>query len=406
VGGGDAGTGGGPALLADHGGDRAIFAAQEEIAMPPKIGRLLRRLPKLVFVNLAVLIGLYLLTETVLHAVSSGSNPLLAKSPLRIRDPAYTHTLKPNFSGYDWWNGRQFPVFTNSLGFRDASVRDVPLAAGRKRVLFIGDSNTEGIGVAYEETFVGRIAHALREAEVLNAAVASYSPSTYYEKLKYYIHTGLKFDEAIVYIDISDMQDEASTYYYDEKGVLQMYMDKCSAAFVPGKAVWQRIFYIADFIYQFYHSTKLRYVIDRASFEFLSHNGRAYSRDWGRAAWTYDSAASCFGALGVEGAIVKARRQMDRLYELLSTHGIALSVGVYPWPQQLLYDTENSRQPRIWRDWCVGKCKQFFDHFPTFFRYKEKHPDFVRNLFIWGDIHYNPRGNQILADDFVEKYRP
>jgi hypothetical protein len=256
-------------------GDRAIFTAQEEISMPPKIGRLWRRLLKIVFVNLAVLMGLYLLTEAVLHAVSSGSNPVLAKSPLRIRDPAYTHTLKPNFAGCDSWKGRPYPVFTNSLGFRDASVRDVPLAAGRKRILFIGDSATEGIGVAYEETFVGLIARAFPEADVLNAAVESYSPSTYYEKLKYYIDAGLKFDEAIVYIDISDMQDEASRYHYDENGVLQLYADKCSAAFVPAKAKWQEIFYIGDFIYQFYESMKLRYVIDWATFDFLSYNGLA-----------------------------------------------------------------------------------------------------------------------------------
>jgi hypothetical protein len=45
-------------------------------------------MPKIVFVNLAVLIGLYLLTEAILHAVSSCSNPLLAKPPLNMRDPA------------------------------------------------------------------------------------------------------------------------------------------------------------------------------------------------------------------------------------------------------------------------------------------------------------------------------
>jgi hypothetical protein len=79
--------------------------------------------------------------------------------------------------------------------------------------------------------------------------------------------------------------------------------------------------------------------------------------------------------------------------------------SVYPWPQQLLYDGENSRAAQIWRDWCAGKCKQFFDHFPAFFRYKENDPDFLKNLFIWGDVHLNVRGNQILADDLIAKYR-
>jgi len=61
---------------------------------------------------------------------------------------------------------------------RDASTRDVPLVADRKRVVFIGESSTEGT----EETFVGRFARAFPELDVLNAAVFSYSPSIYYKK--------------------------------------------------------------------------------------------------------------------------------------------------------------------------------------------------------------------------------
>jgi hypothetical protein len=41
----------------------------------------LGRLPKIVFVNLAVLIGLYLLTEAILHAVSSGSTFAIRRHP-------------------------------------------------------------------------------------------------------------------------------------------------------------------------------------------------------------------------------------------------------------------------------------------------------------------------------------
>jgi hypothetical protein len=130
-----------------------------------------------------------------------------------------------------------------------------------------------------------------------------------------------------------------------------------------------------------------------------------YSQNHTIASWTYDPTASGYGSIGVEGGIQKAKQQMDRLYELLSGHRIPLSVGVYPWPQQLLYDSENSQQVKIWRDWCAGKCKRFFNHFPVFFQYKDKDPDFVRNLFVWGDMHYNPHGHQILADDLIEQYR-
>src|SRR4051794_7310032 len=53
---------------------------------------------------------------------------------------------------------------------------------------------------------------------------------------------------------------------------------------------------------------------------------------------------TCYADIGVEGAIAKAIAQMDKLYAFLSERHIPLSVGVYPWPQQLLYDKEESRQ--------------------------------------------------------------
>ena len=133
-----------------------------------------RRLRGIVLVNFGVLIGLYLLAEIALHIVSSNSNPLFrltAKSGVGIRDPVYHHTLRPKFDGFDKWGNKDYPVVTNSLGFRDASTRDVPLVAFRKRIVFIGDSFTEGIGVPYQETFVGKFAGAFPDLDVLNAGV-------------------------------------------------------------------------------------------------------------------------------------------------------------------------------------------------------------------------------------------
>jgi hypothetical protein len=57
-------------------------------------------------------------------------------------------------------------VITNSLGFKDAMPRNVPLHSKRKRVLFLGDSFTEGLGTSYNETFVGRFAAVVRESQM------------------------------------------------------------------------------------------------------------------------------------------------------------------------------------------------------------------------------------------------
>jgi hypothetical protein len=53
-------------------------------------------------------------------------------------------------------------------------------------------------------------------ARCLNAAVSSYAPSIYYAKANDLIGSGLQIDEIIVYVDVSDVQDEAIFYRLDE----------------------------------------------------------------------------------------------------------------------------------------------------------------------------------------------
>ena len=69
-----------------------------------------------------------------------------------------------------------------------------------------------------------------------------------------------------------------------------------------------------------------------------------------------------------------------------------------------LYDDVESRQVAVWRKWCEHKCRRFYNHFPTLFEYKREHPDFLRELFIRGDVHYNPFGNEVIARDLIAQY--
>ena len=108
-------------------------------------------------------------------------------------------------------------LYTNSLGFKDGKIRDVPAAGDTKRILLIGDSFTEGVGLEFEQTFAGMLYLAgqkrAEKIEFLNAGVISYSPAIYYKKIKYLLDAGLKFDEVVVFSDLSDVQDEAIAYF-------------------------------------------------------------------------------------------------------------------------------------------------------------------------------------------------
>ena len=61
-----------------------------------------------------------------------------------------------------------------------------------------------------------------KKIEVLNAGVSSYSPIIYFKKIEYLIDKGFEFDELIVFIDISDIEDEATIYRSDKAKVIKI----------------------------------------------------------------------------------------------------------------------------------------------------------------------------------------
>src|SRR5882757_690421 len=107
----------------------------------------------------------------------------------RIANAIYDHGFAADFDGYDVWGELRYRLITDNFGLKDASARNVPLKSAARRVLLIGDSFAEGIGMSFEDSFAGMLYRAGQQrsdrTEFLNAGVASYSPSIYYKKIKY-----------------------------------------------------------------------------------------------------------------------------------------------------------------------------------------------------------------------------
>jgi hypothetical protein len=58
---------------------------------------------------------------------------------------------------------------------------------------------------------------------------------------------------------------------------------------------------------------------------------------------------------------------LTELAEVLREPNIKFSVAVYPWPDQVMFDTSQSVGVTIWRDWCKAQgCTLFINHFQDF----------------------------------------
>jgi len=332
----------------------------------------------------------------------------------RIRSKIYHHDLAPHVDATAAWGRRRHILHTNSLGGKDASDREVELDAPGRRLLLIGDSFTEGVGFPFGATFAGRIADALApDTEVFNAAVVSYSPTIYYRKVRHLVETrGLEVDEVVVFLDISDIADEAMFYDLDEQDRVTFDLESAPEwarnlfafrSHAPGLGdriqAWLRNH---STIARFISDLRLRRIRDRVERD-PDGQLRLPRVNQTRARWTFDPEEwDHYGEAGV----AQARARMSRLRAFLREREIGMTVVVYPWPDQVLHDTPDSRQVRIWRRWCAEEDVRFVDLFPPFFAKPGESPsDALRRHYLPGDVHFNAVGHATLAEAFLASRR-
>lgn len=350
-------------------------------------------------------LGLFLLFDFAWSSLTRGEE---AQRPARVADPFYDHGFSARFDGHDVWGEIRYPLITNSLGFKDASTRDVPPKSASRRVLIIGDSFAEAIGMRFEDSFAGLLQRAGQQrgdkVEFLNAGVASYSPSIYYRKVKYLIESGLHFDEVLLFSDASDVTDEATSYFcIDDDPQYRSYCQSAEGSMQPDARPKKSDFFIDRFVV----TNRVRISVKRWIQSLLGNRKRALSTDRARIGWSIPGfdVMNETRPLGAEGGVRRSLQNMGKLADLLASRNIPLSIVVYPWAQQIAQGDRDSRQVGLWRDFCKGRCKSFINLFPAFFAAAEADRNWYERLYIVGDDHFSAEGNAMVARELEKQWR-
>jgi len=317
----------------------------------------------------------------------------------RTAHPVYHHDLVKNIDGYTAeWGKKNYQISTNSLGFKDISNRTIPLTVKNKRILLIGDSFTEGMGVNFDKTFAGLLQKDLIHSniEILNAAVSSYSPIIYYRKIKYLIETvGLKFDSVVVLLDLSDIEDEALGYQFDshENVISQGSAANLGAAEPVQKAnKLKPAMNVKEFFTQYtYFLGRLRNLSAALKLITRRWEGALNQR---RAKWTLDD--SLYNEFGKKGLTIAAQH-MSQLKTYLDHRHIPLTLAVYPWPDQIFNNDIDSKQVIFWQNWSKQNKVDFINLFKVFI--PSSNPEkTIRKHYINGDVHWNIAGHQAIYE--------
>ena len=206
------------------------------------------------------------------------------------------------------WGAERYPLNVNSQGFRDERVREVPPTDPRPRILMLGDSFTESMG-PWETSFVGMLAKKFPQYEILNGGVGGDSPSNYLNTERIAVRSGLQFDEAIVFIDISDGQDEAGLVRdIDSNGAIALAKHQVhySTGYSEARLFVSKYLVLTNYLW----TTFERFWVGAGHY-YLNHGFNGNVFDLRASGWTYRAVAEDkpfeegFVPLGVEAGIAK-----------------------------------------------------------------------------------------------------
>jgi hypothetical protein len=337
------------------------------------------------------IIGICCAVLVALLVVDFICGQLLLKPVKGTISTKFHHDMKANIDFVDEFHGKHYHLHTDINGFKDFPLHGAG-SQRMRRLLILGDSFAEGVGVANEDTFAGKLAQFLepRGWEVLDGAVSSHSPKLYYLKLDNLLtDRRLKFDQLYVFIDISDVQDEL---FYEE--------------FTPGQKVplgpHARLFFRNNF----YLLNKIVSQFDNINREaaFSKYGWDALTWQGERPLWTLNPGV--FDRWGREGLDL-CDRYMQKLVELCREHNLPLTIVVYPWPQQVRANDLNSLQVRHWESFSRSNGVRFINLFPLFIDVKrsgEETERFITKISITGDVHWNEAGHDLVAAALIRDW--
>src|SRR5882724_8749640 len=127
----------------------------------------------------------------------------------------YDHDLAPNAKSQRAWGNIVYSWRTDRYGFRIGDCAPGEAEKDRPAIFVVGDSFTEAIGSSYGKSFAGLMAcdAAKQGKAVWNLGVASYSPTIYHLKIRAAAERlGKKPAEIFVFLDLSDIDDDANVY--------------------------------------------------------------------------------------------------------------------------------------------------------------------------------------------------
>jgi len=339
------------------------------------------------------------------------------------------YKLNNNVNSYEVSGNKIYSVLTDKYGYRTSVDKFNHKNLIKKYdVIFLGDSQVYGMD-EYKNSLV-YLFEKKTGLNTLNAGVPSYSPTTYLhaysEAIKYNLlapkHT------VILFLDISDVQDESSRwvtlndyklYNYNikvkknnlsvEPSELSSILSNTEKNQIKKKEdKFLKSYLIKNFKFTIIFYRLLKFNISGTNYtEVLINSSRsAFTwKEWSDLDSNYfwDN-YSGYKPLGVKIGLEKLKLKIFEISKLAKDHNSELYILIAPMPAQIKHlDSVFSWTEYVNQICDFTKCNGVINTFDTFRNYSKFNEDWYKKIYINGDIHFSKFGNEIILNEVLNR---
>jgi len=382
-----------------------------------KLLRISTKIIKFVIFFLAIdIIIFFLIPESIKLSIYN-------KRSHKLQSYYYHHDQRSNTNYLDHWGNSRPVIYSNQYGFKDKQKRLVKFSD--KNILFIGDSLVEGVGLKYEDTWVGIVAEQLNERNivVLNAGLQTYASSIYLAKTYDLIERKkIPITDVYVMISVNDIHDDFYRYKSVDENFKVKHDEEINILFIEminfikGNTLTYQI--IAELTPPLAFIQKLKSSFSSIKTSFSTHEGTLLQNqqikkniqseesilmisNGGDYKLMYDE--NIFEKNGKE-SILKTINYLNRLGVYLSSKKINLTILL---PRESVFIIKNPIDKNY--EFLINQLESLNKNNIKFIYLNEYYQEYTngfdayRDLFFANDVHWNKKGNLKIAEEILSK---
>lgn len=315
----------------------------------------------------------------------------------------YYYELKKNCSSKYRFK-KSFPLidtFTDDKGLR-IGKKYIKKDENKENIFIFGDSMTYGVGIEYEQTYAGLISNYFNNYNTYNFAVGSYSPTVHLYKLKKAMNSNIIPKKIFIFLDFSDVIDEAGRWYLDSETNIPRLRNKIHTkkeSFVDKNfKLVKNIFAYINYDLRNFRSYLKKEIANRDKIKTSIQSNFTYTdlNLLDQRFWEKDY---------FNNGIKNIERNFDELKSISKKNNFDIYLVIYPWAETLEFGQEKFNWSKFANKLCNSENCFVIDAIPEFISYKQKNNNWQRELYFLNDEHFNVLGAKLLSEIVINYFK-